>query len=79
MSRTSDDSLWSCPEAITHGPADTAGKCPWCRRKIASATPAPKDFAVSDLTLAYGRHYDPDFDVLTHDQIRQRYEMGQQT
>lgn len=71
---------WSnCPKAMVHGSADAAGKCPWCRRKITSALPAPKDFGISDLTMAYGRHYDPDFDTLTHDQIRQRYEMGQQT
>lgn len=72
------DSLWKCPEAIMHGPADGSGKCPWCGRKYTVAVRVPIDFPMSDLTQAYGKHYDPDFDVLTPDQIRARYEMGQQ-
>lgn len=79
MARKSDDPPWRCTEAIRHGPADGAGKCPWCGRKYEVALRAPTEFPMSDLTLAYGKHYDPDFDVLTHDQIRARYEMGQQS
>lgn len=68
---------WRCPEAITHGPADGKGKCPWCGRKISAAMSAPMVTDISELTEAYGRAYDPDYDSLTYDQIRRRYQMGQ--
>jgi hypothetical protein len=69
---------YGCPESTgRHGPADGSGRCPWCRRRYEAAVhPALTPWTPSDLTVAYGTTYDPDFLVLTRDQIRHRYEMG---
>lgn len=45
-----------------HGETDTSGRCPYCRQKVAAVASAPTRFAVSELTLAYERTYDPDWD-----------------
>ena len=70
-----------CPEATQHGPLDAYGRCPWCRRKVEATRPAPAPawgpYAETELTAAYGEHYDPDHGALSRDQIRARYEMGQ--
>lgn len=52
-----------CPEALCHGPADGAGRCPWCHRKYthANARPVHNHRHPSALTLAYRRFYDPDW------------------
>lgn len=41
--------------------ADAKGKCSWCGRRVAAATPKPDRYDVSELTEAYGYHYDPDY------------------
>lgn len=52
-----------CPESRDgrHGRTDTAGKCPWCGKKVQAALPPPKKMPVADLTIEYRRHYDPDY------------------
>lgn len=54
-----------CSEAIIHGPADHAGRCPWCRRKVEFPAARPREFGVSwrelDALAAYRRTYDPDW------------------
>lgn len=53
-----------CPEAAgmgDHGPLTSAGHCPWCGRKVAAPALRPRRFAVSNLTLAWRRFYDPDW------------------
>jgi hypothetical protein len=53
-----------CPDgALRHGPPDSAGRCPWCRTQIEAPLPAPRSYAVSELTDAYGQHYDPDYEA----------------
>ena len=50
-----------CPDgAILHGPADGAGRCPWCGTKYTDARPAPRAYPRSELSEAYAMHYDPD-------------------
>lgn len=68
----------SCPEALSHGPADGRGRCPWCGRRYTSPAPRPDVSDPSDLTDAYELHFDPDYGALDHDQIRRRYQLGQQ-
>lgn len=59
------DSLSKCPEALGHGPADGAGRCPWCRRKITYPRARQSRFGTSwrelDTLAAYRRFYDPDW------------------
>lgn len=60
-----DVTRYFCPEAAglsDHDP-DRSGRCRWCGRKTSTAVPQPPpDPSVkSDLDLAYGYHYDPDF------------------
>lgn len=68
-----------CSEALNHGPADGRGRCPWCGVKYTSAQPAPPIGwdGPSELTEAWGEHFDPDYGALSPDQIRHRYQMGQ--
>lgn len=50
-----------CPDgAISHGPVDGEGRCPWCRTKITTALSAPRSYPRTDLGEAYAQHYDPD-------------------
>jgi len=53
-----------CPESVTGH--DTGGRedgrCTWCRARIDGPAPRPDAFPVSDLTDAYGYHYDPDYE-----------------
>ena len=54
---------WRCPEALTHGPPDGAGKCPFCKRKIAEARryeTGTTHGQRTELAEAYGYFYDPD-------------------
>lgn len=69
-----------CPEALAHGPLDGSGRCPWCRKRVDRAVPARQTgwHQPSELTVAYGQHYDPDHDALTVEQVRARYRMGQE-
>lgn len=74
-----DDLTWPiCSESVSgHGRADQQGRCPWCRRKINSVVGyQPRRWEPSELTEAYGRFYDPDWDALTRDQVRERYQRG---
>jgi hypothetical protein len=50
-----------CPEATRHGPLSRDGRCPWCRRKVGRAWPAPTRHQQSNLSDAYRRTYDPDW------------------
>jgi hypothetical protein len=52
----------NCPDSADgrHGLTDTAGKCPWCDRKVEAALPPPRKMPTSRLTEEYRRHYDPD-------------------
>lgn len=51
----------SCPDgAIMHGPADVAGRCPWCGIKYTSTMPVPRRYPRSELSEAYAYVYDPD-------------------
>lgn len=71
-----------CPEALRHGPADGAGRCPWCGTRYTCAQPRPRPHprvrskAASDLTSAYQQFYDPDFGGLSPADIEHRYLMG---
>lgn len=67
---------WRCSEALRHGPTDGRGRCPWCRRKVDTAMPAPHRTEVSDLSWMYERFYDPDWGGLSPAQERARYLMG---
>lgn len=58
---TATEKRRECPEAFRHGPADGAGRCPWCRAKYASAMKVCSPRTQSDLTVAYRRFYDPDW------------------
>lgn len=66
-----------CQDAIQHGPADGTGKCPWCGMKIATTMGRPPRVPVTELTEAYGEHYDPDYGALTRAEINARWAMGQ--
>lgn len=75
-------SVDTCPDTAMgrHGPLDGRGRCPWCRQKVDAAQPAPHRFAEeSELTHAWSEYYDPDYGALSPAQIRQRYQMGQQS
>lgn len=54
-----------CTEALDHGPADRAGRCPWCRRKITYPQARESHYGPSwyerDTEAAYRRSYDPDW------------------
>lgn len=64
----------ACSEAITHGPADGRGRCPWCGVKFTDARPRPYlGNAPSDLVLAYATHYDPDLPGLEPVALQERY------
>jgi hypothetical protein len=67
-----------CPEAIMHGPADRAGRCPWCGLRYDPPLGRPKlhHSVSSELTLAYDEFYDPDFGALAPAEIEHRYLMG---
>lgn len=68
-----------CPEAVMHGPADRAGRCPWCGLKVDLPLGRPKVFTTdgpSDLTQAYDEFYDPDFGALSPAELDHRYLMG---
>lgn len=68
-----------CPDGFSHGPADGAGRCPWCERKIDHARPRTPEYEdVSELTLAYEQAYDPDFGALSVDQLLLRHRTGRQ-
>ena len=67
---------YRCPEAFTHGPPTGDGRCPWCDRVVAARAPRPASFPVTELTEAYGEHYDPDFGALTPSEVRRRYATG---
>jgi hypothetical protein len=68
----------SCPDgAITHGPADGRGRCPWCGRKVTSAMPAPRAYPVSDLTEAYDEFYDPDYGATGRIERERLFRAGQ--
>lgn len=56
-------SLEDCPEGLRHGPADRAGRCPWCRRRFTDplAAPRPRASINSDIVDAYRRFWDPDW------------------
>lgn len=69
--------MWGCPEAIQHGPADGAGRCPWCRIKYTDARPrVPASEPTSGATLAYRQYYDPDFGALSTAELKRQYLMG---
>lgn len=52
-----------CPKSVSgHDGGDRVGKCSWCGKKVNPAVARPDSFDVSDLTEAYERHYDPDWD-----------------
>lgn len=56
--------IWdpSCPDgALRHGPADGAGRCPWCGTKYQDALPAPSRYPRSELSEAYEEHFDSDY------------------
>ena len=66
------DVLRGCAEAIYHGPADGAGRCPWCRVKYTHAQPRPvrqwwQPAPADAADLAYRRFYDPNFGVAQTD------------
>lgn len=63
----------SCPDgALRHGPADGAGRCPWCGNQVDSALPAPRRYPRSELSQAYEEHYDPDYGATGALEIRRR-------
>jgi hypothetical protein len=53
-----------CRESVSgiHVP-DHAGLCRWCRQRVDRPAPRPQRFDRSELTEAYGYHYDPDWGV----------------
>lgn len=67
-----------CPDgAILHGPADGAGRCPWCGSRVDVALPAPRRYPRSGLSEAYAMHYDPDDGARGALELRQLRETGQ--
>jgi hypothetical protein len=42
-----------CPEAIMHGPADRAGRCPWCGRREDEALPRTKTPGEAEIEHRY--------------------------
>lgn len=62
-----------------HGMSDRHGRCPWCGERVGPrlAAPISTDFMPSELTEYYEMHYDPDYGSLDHEQIRDRYQHGQ--
>ena len=67
-----------CPDTVNgqHGPADAYGRCPWCGVKFTVSAWAPERTPCTELTDAYGLHFDPDWTALDPDQIRDRYQSG---
>lgn len=62
---------------MRHGPADVAGRCPWCGTKVTNSLPAPRSYPRSDLTEAYGYVYDPDEGARGVIEIKRLIESGQ--
>jgi hypothetical protein len=57
-----DSTSQVCPESTgPHGPLDGAGRCPWCKRKVGRALPAPRVVPPTELGQEYRRHHDPDW------------------
>lgn len=51
-----------CAESVSgHGEPDREGRCPWCKRKIGRALPAPDRVPPTTQGQEYRRHYDPDW------------------
>lgn len=74
-------SLLDCAGSVTgHAQNDRSGLCCWCGKRIDPAVPAspPGHWDPSELRLAYEQFYDPDFGALSYDDIRNRYQMGQE-
>lgn len=70
-----------CPESLgRHSPPSHSGRCTWCGGKATDDPPPNKPAypPMSDLTEAYEEFYDSDYGALDHDQIRDRYQMGQE-
>lgn len=70
-----------CPARVygMHGTIDRLGCCMDCGKRVDPPVPyVPQHFEPSDLTDAYEQFYDPDFGALTYDDIRNRYQMGQE-
>lgn len=55
--------LWCRQSAGSNHVPDRAGLCRWCRQRVARPAPRPQRFDRSELTEAYGYHYDPDWGV----------------
>lgn len=58
--------MFQCSESVSgHDTTGTIdGTCTWCGRQVDAPRPRPRwplNY-VSDLTKAYGRHWDPDWD-----------------
>ena len=69
----------ACPEAIMHSvETDRRGRCLYCGQQVAPAAAAPgsQRFEPSELTEAYGEHYDPDHGARSWQEIRRRARMG---
>lgn len=59
----------------------TDGTCTWCGIPIDSQRPVNRHqpFEPSELRDAYDEHFDPDYGSLGPDEIRERYQMGQES
>ena len=71
--------IWRCPESTgKHGPADGAGRCPWCRRKYTEAAryDPSRPEERSELSEAYETFYDPDAGTLGVAEREGRYRSG---
>jgi hypothetical protein len=72
---------WGCSESVSgrHSPARADGRCDWCGKRATfdpPPSPGPDGWEPSDLTEAYGYHYEPDYGAESLDQIRNRYQTG---
>lgn len=56
-----------CPESVSGHDMDARGLCYWCRKKVGAPAPKPTMLSTpdkpyrSELSMAYGYFYDPDF------------------
>jgi hypothetical protein len=57
-------SIDRCPETYDgrHSLSDPDGRCRYCRVTFERPARMPEHVQVSELTSAYGEHYDPDWD-----------------
>jgi len=44
-----------CPEALRHGPADSAGRCPWCKKQVDAPRTKPKNDSSHTTDFWYDR------------------------